>query len=1000
MADVMTLGIDLGPHSIGWGLIEEEKIEGPLKSEPLRLLDIGVRVFPEGVDRTPQGSEQSRSAKRREARGARKIHKRRNRRKERLKEILKDKGLLPDGDDYEALMLIDPYSLRTEGLERKLTLHEFGRALYHICQRRGFKSNRKTDNPKETGAVLKSINELREEIETSGSRTLGELLYNKHNKDKTERIRGHYTHRDMYQYEFDLLWEAQKAYYPDVLTDVLKSDVGQRTIFFQRPLKTQKNLVGQCEYEHGKKRSPRGTWYAQRFRMLQDVNNLTITDTSTGEIRPLAVAERERIILTLGKKKEMTFEAMKKLLGLNEEARFNIEEGGRKKLKGNSIEWELRQVYKKAYDDLSVELRDEIIHDLNFLASEDVLSRHACTRWNLDDKQIERLNKVRTENGYIHLSEKALKRLLSFMEAGFVYMDAVSRAGYKRRDERDVEHTPRLEAKDIPELTNPLVKAAIHQVRAVVNAITAEYGVPDRIRVEMVRDLKNGAKARKEISIRNSKNRKLNEDAEKSLKADLAMANPSRADKIKYKLWEECKHECPYTGRPIPMGALFGGDFEVEHIIPYSRSLDDSYMNKALCYTGENRLKLDKTPWEFYGHDAVRYGEILKRIKRLPYPKRKRFEMREVDDGFINRKLSDTAYIAREVRSYLERVAGKNNVQVATGITTALLRKNWGLQTILNSEDKKNRADHRHHAIDAVVVALTSPGVIKRLSRMTRGRSDVTLRGFPPPWEGFRDDVKNKIDAIVVSHKVRRKVAGALHEETNYGRLAAVGDKGETLFAIRKLVSELTRKEVERIGDDRIKSLVVERLKENGLDPVKDSEKQKEWREALLEPILLSNRNGPPVPVRRVRLHRPSTNMLDLGYRWVEPGSNHHIVIYEYTEGKKKGRWDGEVVSMFEAAQRVKNKKPVINREVGDGRRFIMSLSINEMVRLKEDELWQYYRVQLINGRSNQICFRLHTAATIDDNNERLLRIPNALKGLCTEKITIDPMGRVRRAND
>ncbi len=407
MAEVKTLGIDLGPHSIGWALIEEEKIKGGSGAKslclPLRLLATGVRVFPEGIDRTPQGSEKSRSAKRREARGARKIHKRRNRRKDKLRTLMKVNGLLPNDEGLTTLMLMDPYQLRSEGLDRKLTLHEFGRALYHICQRRGFRSNRKTDNPKDTGVVLGDINDLRVEIETSGSRTLGEFLYNKHSGDKALRIRGHYTHRDMYIKEFELLWENQKAYYPEVLTEELKSDVGQRTIFFQRPLKIQKFLIGKCEYEDGKKRSPRGTWYAQRFRMLQDVNNLEVIET-TGEVRPLTTEEWERIVQNLGKKKEMTFDAMKKLLGLTEEARFNIEEGGRNKLKGNAVEWELRQVFKKGtYDSLSVEIRDEIIHDVLFLDSEKVLTRHARTRWGLDETQIVRLNKIRPDSGYLHL---------------------------------------------------------------------------------------------------------------------------------------------------------------------------------------------------------------------------------------------------------------------------------------------------------------------------------------------------------------------------------------------------------------------------------------------------------------------------------------------------------------------------------------------------------------------------------------------------------------------
>ncbi|MBI5344713.1 MAG: hypothetical protein HZB83_05160, partial [Deltaproteobacteria bacterium] len=131
--------------------------------------------------------------------------------------------------------------------------------------------------------------------------------------------------------------------------------------------------------------------------------------------------------------------------------------------------------------------------------------------------------------------------------------------------------------------------------------------------------------------------------------------------------------------------------------------------------------------------------------------------------------------------------------------------------------------------------------------------------------------------------------------------------KGQPLYAIRKQLSVLTKNELNLIADKRVRAIVMEHLKNNGVDPENGSHKDAAWIKAMAPSnlLFLPNKNGPPVPIKKVRLHKPSGGMIHLGYRAVEPGSNHHIVIYEYTDGKNKGRWDGVVVSMFEAARRL-----------------------------------------------------------------------------------------------
>lgn len=1028
MDNTRVLGLDIGPNSIGWAIIEYEQPAKKINPQPVKLIDTNARVFSEGVDRTPKGTEQSKNAARRSARSMRRTHQRRNKRKNELKTVLKESGLLPTVDEsFLNLIMQDPYNLRVEGLEKKLDLHLFGRALYHLAQRRGFKSNRKSENKKEDGKIAQGVTALSKEMQETGSRTLGEyLLKLKINGDpvRFREIDKSVPNRDMYENEFNLLWAAQEKHYSDILTEELRKDV-HHSIFFQRPFDIRerwgRNLerlpdkanahrapeLGRCEYESFERRSPRATWWAQRFRMLQEINNLQIVDIATGEVRDLSIEERAKLVSTLGQKKELSFDQIRKLLALTESCRFNLEGVKRTKLKGNSTEWNFRQAFKKEYDSLSPEIRDEAIQAIIDEEDESLLVVRAIKEWGLDEKGAKRLTSSTLDGGYLNLSVKALKKLVPHLEEGWDYMKAVELAGYQRRDQRAIKASGAIGLNDLPNITNPLVLAALFQVRKVVNELVRVYGTFSKIRVELVRDLKNSREKRQEMMWEQRENEKRNEDAAKRLEEDFGISAPRPDEILRYKLWEECKHQCPYTGRPIQLDLLFSEDIEVEHIIPFSRSQDNSYMNKTLCFTSENRFKENKTPFEYYGQDEEKWNEILMRVKKFPEKKRERFYRKEVPDDFINRQLNDTAYIAREVRSVLEKVAGKNNVQVAVGQSTATLRRLWGLNTVLGINGEKNRDDHRHHAVDAVVVALTTPGVLKRLSQAAAGRRRV--KEMPLPWEGFRDEVKVKMESIIVSHKVRRKVSGALHEETNYGILKKIDAKDQSLYAVRKQLSALTKNEINLIADKKVRAIVIEHLKSNGVDPDKANEKDPTWKKAMAgPPPCLPNKNGPPVPIKRVRLHKPSTGMIHLKrhktdespYRAVEPGNNHHIVIFEYTEGKKKGRWDGKVIPMFEAARRLKDNEPVIKRDLMAGEKFIMSLSIGEMVRIGDGKAVRYYRVQKISAASNQITLREHKAATIKNKEERLLVMPNPLKKMKVTKVSVNPIGRVRPTND
>ena len=193
------LGLDLGPTSIGWALIDETSA---------RILATGVRIFPEGVGRDQQGGEQSKSQARRTKRGMRRQIARRARRKRELRRLLADGGLLPnDPVELTALLAVNPYPLRARALDERLEPHELGRVLVHLNQRRGFLSNRKTDKAraKETKGMLAEISELAKAIERAGCRTVGEYLarldahFDHTCSTDNQRVRHRHTRRDMYE---------------------------------------------------------------------------------------------------------------------------------------------------------------------------------------------------------------------------------------------------------------------------------------------------------------------------------------------------------------------------------------------------------------------------------------------------------------------------------------------------------------------------------------------------------------------------------------------------------------------------------------------------------------------------------------------------------------------------------------------------------------------------------------------------------------------------------
>ena len=990
----MTLGLDLGPNSIGWALIEEDEA-----GDPRSLEAMGVRAFQEMVDRK---SKTPKNRKRRDARLARRQRARRKMRREALRSQLVRGGLLPE--DAGALRKLfheaDPYELRKRGLDEELTPHELGRAVFHLNQRRGFLSNRKVrdsgEKKKEDGVVLQEIAGLKKEMAAAGSRTLGEFLAS---VPRQSRKRKRYTERKMYEEEFDLLWRKQAALRPAFLTDALRARV-RKTLFHQRPLKVQKFLVGRCTFEPHRKRCPWCRPEAQWFRALQDVNHLEVKDPETSLRRPLREDEREAIKRLLRERKTITWKSIRRALGLHEGETFNIEDGGKKNLIGARTLIDVRKILTKAaWEAMPEAERDKFFEDLFSIQKEELLLKRLEKRWRLSREQANALLNTEFQPGYASLSLRAIRRITPHLERGLNYHDAYQAAGYLREDQKEIEAGDSLAS--APYLRNPIVQKAIYEVRKVVNAVVREYGKPDRIRVELARDMKLSQKRKKALDLQNKRNRDLNDEARK-LMAELGQSD-NGGNRLRYRLWKEQKGVCPYTGGSIGANDIFSHEFEVDHILPYSRTLDDSYMNKTLSLASANRRKGNNTPREWRESDTGEFSDMLQRVaamKDMPFSKKRRFEQKELElDDFIERQLNDARYISREVSQYLKQLGVE--IQVTTGQATASLRRSWGLDAILaiDSDVEKNRADHRHHAIDALVIALTSRKLFLSIARLSAEQREILGKrrfSLPPPWPGFMGEAREKVGGIVVSHQPLRKISGAFHEETAYGRIK---HKGGPAFVRRVPLESLTAPQVKKIVDRCVRELVRERMEAHG-NKARDAFANKPlWLEH-------SRKGAGRTPIKTVRvaenfnpdgLFHVRRQGEEEPFKYYAYGNNHHV---EIIENAKTGRRKGVVVTAMEAARRARRARtPIIQRDHGPEWKFVMSLSINDLVKLDAPvNGCDLYRVQQITP--GKIILRAHTSALTDDKTKGLTRSANELKKLGGRKVSVDPLGKLESAHD
>ena len=1057
------LGLDLGVGSIGWCLITLDKDE-----KPQSILGMGSRIVPLSTDDATeftQGKAISKNKMRTVARTIRKGMDRYQLRREALKKELSEHGMLPD-ESLIKLPLLELWELRARAATsgEQLSLAELGRVLLHINQKRGYK-HAKADEAAEAEAEGKSKKEkegyvaqvkgryqaLKEKGQTIGQHFAEELRVNQQTAPRggvyyTYRIKEQVYPREAYIEEYDSIMVVQREFYPEILTDALIGRVRDRIIFYQRPLKSCKQLVSTCEFEKkervvqvkrinkegveelvertitiGPKVAPKSSPIFQVCKVWESIQNIRLYYPD-GTERVLEQEEKQKLFDYLQKNDKLSLTALRKVLKIKPKEKLWCDKLLEKGIAGNTTAAILRKAFKgyEQYEDL---LRFDLVRRDSHEADEDgvirpiidesyqneplyklwhilysiedradmyraLVGQLGIKREDLDDGLMDALYKIDfVKQGYGNKSAKFICKLLPHLQEGKMYSEAAEAAGVRHSDSMTAqERDERSLLDEIPllqknALRQPVVEKILNQMINLVNALKREHGEIDEVRVELARELKMSREEREEATKNNSSREKENKDAAERIKEYSVTPTKSRIQK--YHLWKESGGKCIYCDKPMGVEQfLKGEEIEVEHIIPRSILFDDSMSNKVCACRSCNQEKGNRFAMEYIQSlGAEREQKYISRVeglskdKKISYSKRQRLLMlpKDLPEDFIERHLRLSQYISREAQGILRK--GIRLVSASEGGVTAKLRQLWGYDNILRDlnleryrsmgetevvtvehrdgertderiKDWSKRKDHRHHAIDALVVACTRQSYIQRLNRVNAEADRQEMDAFIKEQQQEHKlskkeklsllehwlirqphfttrEVTRQVEGILVSLRpgkrtisrgrniykrsgktdVQRGVLiprGALSEETIYGVISV---DGEDKVVCKYPLQSLKPKDIGYIVDEVLREKVRERITQRG------------EKEAFAEPLYLDEAQTQEVSSVRCFTGKDLSKLVPLRYNaeseavgFVAPGSNHHLALYRDVNG----RLVESVVTFWQAVARIRYGLPAI----------------------------------------------------------------------------------------
>lgn len=807
--------------------------------------------------------------------------------------------------------------------------------------------------------------------------TVGQFQYKQLQKNVHSKLKNQVFYRQDYLDEFEKIWEKQTRFHPE-LNDKLKAEVRDITIFYQRKLKSQKHLVSFCEFEKGHKAIPKSSPLFQDFRIWQNLNNVVVKNETTKESFLLDEDLKKNIALELSFKERMTDVQMLTFCELKKGTHtVNF-----KKIEGNRTNTEIYKAFEKilvleGYDELDLsklegidikkiiksafsdlEINTAILnfdptiqgddfdkqpyyqlwHLLYSSEEDDFLKKSLMSKFGFKENHIPFLLNIKLQSDYGSLSAKAIKKVLPHLMDGHIYDKACLLVGYNHSSSLTTEQNNNRVLKNTLELLkknslrNPVVEKILNQMINVINAIITDptMGKPDEIRVELARELKNNNEQRSEMTKAINKSTAEHGQIRNLLHTEFGIHRVTRNDIIRYKLWKESDGISLYTGKPIEPSKLFSKEYDIEHIIPKSRLFDDSFSNKTICERKLNIDKSNKTAYSFLQEklSPEEFDQFEKRVKslfgKISRTKQNKLLMadNEIPEGFIDRQLRETQYIAKKAKEILLEVS--RNVTATIGSVTDKLREDWELVDVMKElnwekydklgltyieegkhgerlykiKDWTKRNDHRHHAMDAITVAFTKPAYIQYLNNLnakTQGekkaraiygietkyleRDKNNKLRFKSPMENFREEAKKQLESILISYKAKNKVVTTNKNITKKGdgtnqkiQLTPRGQlHKETVYG--KLQQYVTKEEsvnakfteeyITKVAKKEYREALLKRLKENG----NDAKKAFTGKNALNKmPIYISLKDNIVVPekVKMVWLEADYTTRKDI----------------------------------------------------------------------------------------------------------------------------------------
>jgi CRISPR-associated endonuclease Csn1 len=650
---------------------------------------------------------------------------------------------------------IDIFALRKKSLDERLTNTELFKVIYHIAKRRGYKSNRKNEAEidKSAGPVIDSIKKNEQLLVSKQYRTAGEAIYldekfTIHKRNKSDGYINSFARQD-YEYELNMILKSQIKLglnLSEEQTKQLLYSTENKSILFQRPFITEElinKMLGECTFEKNEKRTPKASFSFEKFRFINDLSNIVFKNRLDGSSMILSEDQIGKIFESALEQKDITYKKIRDICKISLDYEYTYIRG---KISDQSTKEKNLFGSLKAYHAIKKSLVklpddwDKIKNDTNALNEITTILTTQKTddgiKAKLDILSVELSSDAKNElskltfSGFAHLSIKALENIIPYIEKGMSYDKACEASGYDFRKK----------LADMSQITNPVVKRAISQTIKVIRAVKIKYGDPYFVKIEATRDLAKNFSDRNKIKHQQDDNNVANNKVKDRLVNEFDILNPTGLQITKYKLYAEQNGKCMYSGDPIDINLLFSDQnaYDIDHILPYSRSGNDSRANKALVKSSENRQKGDKTPYEAFGFDTEKWLKYEKQAETLYKTQEisgdsKTKSQKYAFNGYamtkknnlLNKKfestdwnaraLNDTRYISRFVQNYVKNsitfANGPEKTRVITpnGTMTAYIRARWGLK-------KDRQEDVLHHAKDAAVVAVIDHKLIQKVN--------------------------------------------------------------------------------------------------------------------------------------------------------------------------------------------------------------------------------------------------------------------------------------------